>query len=106
MELTFVYLRAARDVLNDEEWQVVENALLDNPEAGDLVAGTGGVRKLRVAFAGRGKRGSVRTIYLHVSAKQKVYFILAYAKNVQETISAADKQVIKATVAALKQEAR
>jgi hypothetical protein len=64
MELTFVYLRAARDVLNDEEWQVVENALLDNPEAGDLVAGTGGVRKLRVAFAGRGKRGSARTIYV------------------------------------------
>lgn len=106
MELTFVYLRAARDVLNDEEWQVVENALLDNPEAGDLVAGTGGVRKLRVAFAGRGKRGSARTIYLHVGAKQKVYFLLAYAKNVQETISAADKQVIKAIVAALMQEAR
>lgn len=102
MELEFVYLRTAEGVLSDEEWQVVERALLDNPRAGDLVAGTGGVRKLRVAFAGRGKSGSARTIYLHVDAQGRVYFLLAYAKNLQETISAAEKRILRALVADLK----
>jgi hypothetical protein len=104
MNLTFVFSRAARDVLTVDEWEKVEQILLDNPDAGDLVAGTGGVRKLRVAFEGRGKRGSARTIYLHVEERNKVYFIVAYAKNVQENISAADKKAIRAYVEAIRAE--
>ncbi len=102
MELEFVYLPKAEGVLSDEEWTAVEQALLDNPRAGDLVANTGGVRKLRVAFKGRGKRGAARTIYLHVDAQERVYFLLAYPKNVKENISAADKKELRALVAVLK----
>jgi len=104
MNLTFVYHPAARDVLTVDEWQKVEQILLDNPDAGAVVRDTGGVRKLRVAFAGRGKRGSARTIYLHVAEHRKVYFIVAYAKNVRETISAEDKKAIRAVVAAIRAE--
>lgn len=103
MKLTFVYLPSAEGVLTDEEWQVVERYLLENPNAGDLISGTGGLRKLRVAFANRGKRGSARTIYLHVAQREKVYFLLAYAKNVQEDMTSQQKKAISALVATLKQ---
>jgi hypothetical protein len=103
MKLTFVYLPSSEGVLTDEEWQVVERYLLENPNVGDLIPGTGGLRKLRVAFANRGKRGSARTIYLHVAKKEKVYFLLAYAKNVQADMTSQQKRAISALVATLKQ---
>jgi hypothetical protein len=103
MELTFVYFPAAQDVLTDEEWQVVERYLLENPTAGDVIPGTGGLRKLRVAFANRGKRGSARTVYLHVMSKETVYFLAAYAKNVQEDLTNDQKKALRALVATLKE---
>src|SRR4051812_40105256 len=102
MELVFVYFSAAQDVLTDEEWQVVEQLLLENPSAGDVIPGTNGLRKLRVAFANRGKRGSARTIYLHVTSKEKVYFLAAYAKNMQEDMTNDQKKALRALVATLK----
>ena len=73
MKLTFVYLplfeRTAVGVLGDEEMQAVEQQLLDNPRAGDVEAGTGRVRKLRVPLPGRGKSGSARLIYLYIGPK-------------------------------------
>jgi hypothetical protein len=102
MELEFVYLPKAEGVLSDEEWGIVEQTLLDDPQAGDLVAHTGGVRKLRVAFKGRGKSGSARTIYLHVDEQERVYFLLVYPKNVKADLSGADKKVLRAQVKELK----
>ncbi len=98
MNLTFIFTTQARDVLTIDEWAVVERTLLDNPDAGDIVAGAGGVRKLRVAFEGRGKRGSARTIYLHIAERSKVYFLLAYSKNVKDSLTAAEKNTIKRLV--------
>jgi hypothetical protein len=102
MGFTFVYLPLAETVLTDAEWQVVEQLLLDNPAAGAVISGTGGVRKLRVAFANRGKRGSARTIYLHVDSQERIYFLLAYAKNVQENLTNDQKRQIRAVVEQLK----
>ena len=87
MNLAFIYLPLAENVLTDEEWQVVEQLLLDNPTAGVVIPGTGGIRKLRVAFANRGKRGSARTIYLHVGQQATIYFLFAYAKNAQANLT-------------------
>ncbi len=71
MNLGFVYLtsfeRTAAGILTDNEMWTVELRLLANPRAGTVVPGTGGVRKLRVAVPGQGKRGAVRIIYLYVS---------------------------------------
>jgi hypothetical protein len=102
MKLTFIYFPAAQNVFTDEEWQVVEQSLLENPNAGDVIPGTGGLRKLRVAFTNRGKRGSARTVYLHVTNKEKVYFLAAYAKNVQEDLTNDQKKALRALVATLK----
>jgi hypothetical protein len=82
----------------------VELQLLANPRSGTVVPGTGGVRKLRVAIPGHGKRGAARVIYLYVSAKDRIYFILAYAKNQKSTLSDVEKHQIAAAVRALKEE--
>ena len=51
------------DVLSDDEYAKLQDALIKDPEAGDLIFGSGGVRKLRWSVTGRGKRGGIRVIY-------------------------------------------
>ena len=78
--------------------------LHENPYAGDLVPGTGGVRKLRAAVAGRGKRGSARVLYYYVDSRLTVYFLLAYAKNETRDLSPAGKQRLHQLVQIIKTE--
>ncbi len=107
MNVTFVYLtsfeRTAAGILTDQEMQAVEEQLLTNPQAGALVAGTGGVRKLRVALPGQGKRGAARIIYLYVSVRARIYFILAYPKNAKSTLTEGEKRQISAVARYLKE---
>jgi hypothetical protein len=75
------FLAACRKLLNDNERDRLVDYLARNPLAGDLVPGTGGVRKLRWALEGRGKRGGARVIYYFHSARVPLYAIRLYAKN-------------------------
>ena len=108
MNLAFVYLTSfectAAGVLTDDEMWTVELKLLANPRAGTVVPGTGGVHKMRVAVPGQGKRGAARIIYLYVEHKDRVYFILAYAKNKKSTLTESEKHQITAVVQRLKEE--
>jgi mRNA-degrading endonuclease RelE of RelBE toxin-antitoxin system len=65
--LTFIetklFSRLLQNYLSDDEYAALQNFLVDNPEAGDLIRGSGGVRKLRWGLVGRGKRGGIRVIY-------------------------------------------
>jgi hypothetical protein len=76
MKIEFVYTsefdRLSEGLLSDEDMRIVELQLLDNPRTGAVVPGTGGVRKLRVATQGRGKRGSARIIYVFVAADSRI----------------------------------
>jgi len=74
--------------LTDEEYSKLQNSLIENPEAGDLIPGSGGVRKLRWAFAGRGKRGGLRIIYYAQTRQGRIWMLTLYAKNVMGNISA------------------
>ena len=69
--------------------------LAANPMAGDLMPGTGGVRKLRWALEGRGKRGRARVIYFFHSARIPLFVYSIYAKNMQTDLSEADKKELK-----------
>jgi len=104
----FVYLRfferTTTGILSDLDIRALENELLENPEAGDVVAGTGGVRKARVARPGGGKSGGVRVVYLYVKVKQRIYMILAFPKNVQANLTPDQKSAIRKLVAELKNE--
>ena len=75
--LEFVYLpvfeRAIRNVLDDEACRALEQQLIDDPESGDQMAGTGGVRKLRLAIGGRGKSAGLRLVYYYRANASRIY---------------------------------
>lgn len=106
--LEFVFLpsfeRSSNGLLSDKEIRDLELELLEDPHAGAVVAGTGGVRKIRLALPGRGKRGSTRVIYLYVEARQKIYLLLCYAKNEQGDLTPEQKKSVRQLVAKLQGE--
>lgn len=106
--LEFVYLalfeRTRKGVLSDDEVKAVEDALLANPRAGDVMANTAGVRKIRAAQEQRGKSGSARVAYLYVQEQGTVYFILAFPKNVQGNLTADQKKQVRALVGQIRNE--
>jgi hypothetical protein len=64
--------------------------LAQNPSVGDLIRGTGGLRKVRWAVEGRGKRGGARVIYFYHSQEFPLFVLTAYAKNEQANLSQSD----------------
>ena len=88
--------RSVASVLSEADIFELELALLLDPEAGDVIPGAKGLRKLRRPASGRGKRGGARIIYYLVTSKQKILLLYAYAKNVQGDLSPAQaKQLSK-----------
>jgi hypothetical protein len=85
---TRLFTRLVNDYLSDEEYWELQTTLLENPEAGAVIAGTGGVRKMRWAPSHRGKRGGLRIIYYFRSAQGVIWLLTLYAKNVNENIPA------------------
>ncbi len=67
------------------------NYLAAYPKAGDLIEGTGGIRKLRWGRSGRGKRGGVRVIYYYHSELMPLYLLTMFAKNKQDNLSKAER---------------
>jgi hypothetical protein len=84
----------------------IEEEILKNPEAGATVAGTGGVRKLRVEDPERkkGKRGGFRVLYLDLPDCQETFLITFYGKDEADDLSAEGKKMISLIVAAIKAE--
>ena len=66
-----------------------------NPQKGDLMQGTGGLRKIRVAFEGRGKSGSARVCYVDFAVYERIYLITAYAKDEKDNLSKAERNEVK-----------
>ena len=85
------FLSATRRFMDDGERALLVDYLAGNPLAGDLIPGTGGVRKLRWALEGRGKRGGARVIYFYYNADLPLFALTAYAKNERADLSGADR---------------
>jgi len=84
------------DYLNDEEYRKLQNYLLENPKAGVILRGSGGIRKLRWAARGKGKSGGVRIIYYWAEQPEHIYLLTLYSKGEQENIDAASlKRIVK-----------
>lgn len=81
--------------MSDEELRDVQRTLQSDPEAGDAIPGTGGVRKLRAAVKGKGKRGGARVLYFYVIKRQTVYLLLAYDKSETDDISEDGKRMLR-----------
>ncbi len=85
------FLSATRKLISDEERALLVDYLAHNPTAGDLIPGTGGVRKLRWGLEGRGKRGGARVIYFHHDAGMPLFALTAFAKNERADLSQQDR---------------
>ena len=88
VELTpFIAFRTGQ--WSDEDLRSLQNFLLAAPDAGDVIPGGSGLRKLRWAVRGRGKRGSARVIYYRHVARERIYLIYAYVKSAQADLTRA-----------------
>src|SRR6266851_454469 len=85
------FLSATRKLMSDEERALLVDYLAYNPTAGDLIPGTGGVRKLRWGLEGRGKRGGARVIYFYHGTDIPLFALTAYAKNERADLSQRDR---------------
>ncbi len=90
--------------LDDAQLPKLEEALLENPQLGDVIEGTGGARKMRIQLEGRGKSGGGRVIYVDIFEKEHLYLLFAYPKNVQENLTADQKKAIAKMIDAIKKE--
>ena len=87
--------------MSDEERTVLVEYLAYNPTAGDLISGTGDVRKLRWGLEGRGKRGGARVVYFYHDADMPLFALTAYAKNERADLSQQDRNDFKRLTAML-----
>jgi hypothetical protein len=92
---TSVFTEKHVQYLSDDEYRELQNFLIRKPDAGDLIQGTGGIRKLRWLLGNKGKRGGVRIIYYWQSSKEQIYFMTLYAKKEKVDLSTKDKKIIK-----------
>lgn len=92
------FSRRRAEQLTDDQFRLLQLSLLSNPQAGDLIPGTGGLRKLRWATTGRGKRGGVRIIYYLAVDRDLVFFLLMYPKNEQGDLTPEQKRTLRKVV--------
>jgi hypothetical protein len=95
---TKLFTELVQDYLSDDEYAAMQQFLVVNPEAGDVIPASGGVRKLRWGVAGHGKRGGLRVIYFLRRRNDEVWMLTLYAKNVADNIPAKVLKKIKEAI--------
>lgn len=95
---TPVFTWAIVGLLDDDEYQMLQLALLERPDRGAVIRGSGGLRKLRWSLAAKGKRGGLRLIYYWHETSESFYMLYAYPKNAQEDLTAQQLRVLSRLV--------
>ena len=89
-----MFTRRVTDALSDDDYRLLQAALLRRPAQGDLIEGTGGVRKLRWREEGRGKRGGLRLIYYWHPQRELFLMLFLYRKSEQKDLTADQKRIL------------
>lgn len=104
---TRLFSRELNDLLKKrkvsrKDFEDFKKVLIANPSEGDIVAGTGGVRKTRLKSTSKGKRGGFRVCYYDVSEEGEIFLLLIYPKNIQEDLTPEEKKMLKEITKELK----
>ena len=92
----------ATELIGAEGIEAMAVYLIDHPEAGNVIPAAGGLRRLRWAAKGKGKRGGARIIYVYVATAARVYLLGCYAKNVKADLSGDEKKELRRIAAHLR----
>lgn len=95
------FLSATKKLMDDEERAELVRYVAFHPTAGEVMQGTGGVRKLRWGLEGRGKRGGARVIYFYHDMEMPLYLLTAYAKNERENLDQSEINTLRKLGSAL-----
>jgi hypothetical protein len=98
---TSAFTRRVTELLSDDEYAELQQVLVASPRAGDVIPGSGGLRKMRWAIQGRGKRGGARLIYYHLVSRDQFYRLLIYTKSEQDDLSPEQLRTLKKAVEAI-----
>ena len=101
---TEAYAKKAGKLFSGDERVAAEDGIAANPFRWPVIPGTGGIRKARVAFGGKGKSGGLRVIYFYQASPETIYMLTVYPKSEQEDLSPADKKAWAKFVKALTDE--
>lgn len=95
---TRAFSRQVMSLLPDDDYREVQEHLTDHPDAGVIIQGTGGIRKLRWASHGHGKSGGVRIIYYWAVAKDRILLLFMYPKSESDDLSSEERKVLRRIV--------
>jgi len=90
---TPIFTKLIAELMSDEEYKDLQEALVVRPERGALIRNSGGLRKVRWALEGRGKSGGVRVVYYWMNEQDQLYMLFVYPKNMQDNLT--DQQLKK-----------
>lgn len=93
---TSIFTRQITGLLEEDEFHLLQLTLATNPDAGELIRGSGGLRKMRWSRKGKGKRGGIRIIYYLIKGDE-IYLLFAYPKNKQQDLTAGAIEDLKTT---------
>jgi hypothetical protein len=95
---TTIFTQQISNLLSDDAYAEFQQYLADNPTSGDVIQGTGGLRKIRWSCKNMGKRGGLRVVYFHVSADCQIRLLLAYKKSVADDLTAQQKTALQHSI--------
>jgi hypothetical protein len=98
------FTRRIMELLTDEEYGAFQVKLAANPEAGDVIPGLGGLRKIRLALPGRGKRGGARVLYLLFVGAETVFLLYVFTKGEFGDLPPDKRRVIRRLVEEIRKE--
>ena len=99
---TLLFSRLLPQYLTDESYRALQQALLENPEFGDVMPGTGGFRTVRWedSCRGKGKRGGLRVIYYYLTVDHQIWFFTFYGKDEAADLTVEEKKLLKKAIQA------
>jgi mRNA-degrading endonuclease RelE of RelBE toxin-antitoxin system len=95
---TSIFTRRVLQLLADEEYRKLQAALVNRPLAGAIIRGSGGLRKVRWAGSGRGKRGGVRIIYYWAAERAQLLMLFIFAQNERDDLSPDQLKILRTIV--------